>query len=136
MDWSPMHERQRDFHDFVRRLIAFRKEHPEWKRTRFFSGTAPRNAKTRDLVWYGLGGSELGHMDWGADAPGALQMLIEGRWLLVFNAGPAAQVTPPPGSWTKILDTARPRGFLEPPELVDVGLKIEERSLLLLRNDA
>ena len=133
MDWGAMTERQRDFYDFVRKLIAFRKEHPEWKRTRFFSGTVPRNGRARDLVWYDLGGTELGHWDWGRDAPGALQMLIEGRWLLVFNAGPAALVVPPPGAWFKVIDTALPTGFLEVPEPAGARLEVGERSLLLLR---
>jgi glycogen operon protein len=134
MDWGPMTERQRDFHDFVRKLIAFRREHPEWKRIRFFSGTVPRNGKTRDLVWHDFGGRELGHWDWSKDAPGALQMLIEGRWLLIFNAGNAATVVPPPGAWTKWLDTTLATGFLENPETVGANLEAGERSLLLLRS--
>jgi glycogen operon protein len=114
LDWEEFTPRQRDFFEFTRRLIAFRRSRPEWKRARFFSGTAPRHAQARDLVWHGFGGAELAHRDWGADAPVAFQMVIEGRWLLLVNAAPEpAAVTLPPGSWRPVIDTSLPCGFVD-----------------------
>jgi hypothetical protein len=54
--------------------------------------------------------------------------------LLVFNAGAATTATLPAGTWTKLMDSALPRGFLEPPEPAGTILEIAERSMLLLRN--
>lgn len=86
----------------------------------------------RRAIWYDLGGREFGHWDWDRDAPGALQMLIEGRCLLVFNAGVAAPVVPPLGLWVEV-DTALPTGFPEEAEPSGAPWEVGERLLCLWR---
>ncbi len=46
LDWGRL-ERERDFHRFVRRMVAFRRAHPSLARSRFWRG---------DVRWYGATG--------------------------------------------------------------------------------
>ena len=51
MDWSLL-ERNADLLEFTRKVTALRKDHPVFRRRRFFAGTPIRSgAQTRDIAW-------------------------------------------------------------------------------------
>ncbi len=72
-------ERRGAFLEFVRRLIAFRREHPSFHRRRFLTGEAAADGR-RDVVWMHPDGREMTHEDW-EDPRRALGMLLDGRLL-------------------------------------------------------
>jgi glycogen operon protein len=72
-------ERQRAFLEFVRSLIAFRREHPSFHR-RHFLGGLPAPDGRRDVLWVHPDGREMTQEDWD-DPRRALGMLLDGRLL-------------------------------------------------------
>jgi len=65
-DWSSV---DKDLLAFTRRLIAFRREHPVFRRRRFLAGK-----EAAELAWYTFAGTPMTGPDW-AD-PGALSVAI------------------------------------------------------------
>ncbi len=77
-DWA-LDDRGRTFLTFVRRLIAFRREHPSFHRRRFLSGHPGPDGR-RDVLWLHPDGREMTQEDW-EDPRRALGMLLDGRML-------------------------------------------------------
>ena len=141
--------------DFTARLIAFRREHPIFRRPKFFQGREVRGTGVKDLVWLNPGGSEMSDDEWGThfvktlgvmlggDAPDVRdwhgQPITDDTFLMLLNAShndidfvlpnQAAQ------RWATVLDTADERGFLDPQPENDAGKKLAlaGRSFALLR---
>ena len=102
VDWDLLNEHA-DLHDFVKKLVAFRKAHSCLRRTSFFVGKKP-DATNADILWFGKDGKEP---DWEKDL--ALACLINGHreftgdaedddsLLLMFNPGeePVDFILPP-----------------------------------------
>ena len=102
VDWDLLNEHA-DLHDFVKKLVAFRKAHSCLRRTSFFVGKKP-DATNADILWFGKDGKEP---DWENDL--ALACLINGHreftgaaedddsLLLMFNPGekPVNFILPP-----------------------------------------
>ncbi len=57
---------QKDFLDFVRRVIRIWKEHPAFQRRRFFRGKAIRGSGVKDIAWLEPGGTEMSDEAWSA----------------------------------------------------------------------
>ncbi|MBI3975022.1 MAG: glycogen debranching protein GlgX [Armatimonadetes bacterium] len=72
-------ERRRAFLEFVRRLIAFRREHASFHRRHFLIGEAVPDGR-RDVVWLHPDGREMTQEDW-EDPRRVLGMLLDGRLL-------------------------------------------------------
>jgi isoamylase len=103
-DWS---NGDKELLDFTRRLIAFRKEHPVFRRRRFLSG-----ADAAELGWFTPDGTPMTAADWGdsnalalalyldgSDAPDRAQdgsPMVDDDFLALFNAwwGPLDFVIP------------------------------------------
>jgi glycogen operon protein len=146
---------KRQFLDFVRRLIAFRKRHPVLRRRRFFQGRAIRGAGVKDLAWFDAAGQEMTDEKWNAPHVGCLGVrlagdaiderdergnpIVDDTLLLLLNAqaGPIPFTlpgTPAGGAWVTVLDTARPSEMPRRFRGAD-AYPLEPRSLAVLRLD-
>jgi isoamylase len=147
VDW----ERARDFEvleTFVARLAQLRREHPVFRRRRFFDGR-------HDIGWYTPRGEAMSDDDWDTEFARSLSVLLNGeairepdtrgepvsddQFLLLINGhseGVAFLLPDVPGeSWEVVLDTAAPlldevdQRSYKPGEEFDVA----GHSVLLLR---
>ncbi len=147
--------RNEEFVDFVRRLIAFRKRHVVFRRSRFFHGEGIPGTEVRDVIWYRTDGEEMASEDWEDPQARALGIRISGEagqthrtelgeaepddtFLILLNTAPEAVRFTIPGKpgefvWRPELDTAQENGMgawgpYEPGDEVPVT----GRSLVLL----
>ena len=118
IDWSAADP---GFLDFCRDLIAFRRAHPILRQSRFLHSLA-REDGLPDLFWRRADGESMTIEDWGDPDRRLLAAELrmasgtpdyaehEEALFVVFNAGPEAAVTLPPGgnrlAWRRRLDTA------------------------------
>ncbi|WP_428266842.1 glycogen debranching protein GlgX [Haliangium sp.] len=101
-DWR-MDERKRSFMNFVRLLVAFRRQHPSFRRRHFLRGSA-KDGAIKDVSWWHPDGREMKDGDWHHGELHALGMLLAGEglhevdwrcrpitddtFLILFNGGP------------------------------------------------
>ncbi len=149
-DWEKVDE---EFIDFTRRAVALRREHPVFRRRRFFEGV-PIHGSVSDITWFRPDGAEMGQDDWNAAGSGAIQVFLNGdgiptpdargetiiddSFLLLFNAGGEAVDFVLPAdrwgqSWTAELDTAVPAAAEAEPLPAGAKVSLEGRSSLILR---
>jgi glycogen operon protein len=151
-DWR-LEEQNRDLHEFTKRLIRLRREHPVFRRTRFFEGRAGAGADLPDVWWFRTDGRRMTRKDWQdgelrtlgvflngdeiqtVDAHG--EPVVDDSFLLLFNSGDETASFKLPtrrfGSrWTLELSTYDPGAGAESyGARQDVG--VGGRSLLILR---
>jgi glycogen operon protein len=157
MDWS-LCETNADLLEFTSRVTKLRRDHPVFRRRRFFEGKPIRTGgQVRDIAWLTPAGKEMTPEDWGTGLGKCVAVFLNGEaiptpnargerviddsFLLCFNAHdhPQEFVTPKGGygkEWTAALDTADPTGSTD--LVVTAGKKItlQARSLLVLRKTA
>ncbi|MGI9120448.1 MAG: glycogen debranching protein, partial [Acidimicrobiales bacterium] len=144
--------------EFVRRLVNYRKNHPVFRRRRWFQGRSIRGRGMVDIAWFRVDGEELSDGDWHGSAT-TLGMFLNGRqlaspdsrgeqvvddsFMILFNAHFEMVDFSLPAAWGKhwklVLDTADAM----PPDLRSDAegtvykaggeAKVESRSLVLLR---
>jgi glycogen operon protein len=123
--WSLMPE-QRDFLQFTRRLVHFRRSQPTLTRRKYFQGRSIRGADVKDIYWLDPSGREMTDAAWNAPFVRSLGVLMvgdaigdvdeRGRFvsgdtlLILFNAHfeSVPFVLPAGGDghrWVRILDT-------------------------------
>lgn len=129
IDWSEV-AGDAGFADFVRRLIALRREHIVFRRHRFFRGEPIPGTNVKDIVWWRADGTEMSAEDWADPCRRSIAFLISGEagqyhldprgegqtddsFLVLLNAGGEAVEyalpTAPPLPLRRIVfDTARP----------------------------
>jgi isoamylase len=157
MDWSLV-DKNADLLAFARKATTLRKNHPVFRRRRFFEGEPIRTGdEVRDIAWLTPGGREMTHEDWDKSfhhrcvavflngdaitAPDARgEQVVDDSFLLCFNAHDdyiefVAPQDDYAREWTVELDTNHP-GAAD--SVVAAGEKIEvpARSLLILRKTA
>jgi glycogen operon protein len=64
--------------EFTRRLIALRREHPVFRRRKFFQGRPIAGKGVKDITWLLPDGREPAELDWRAPGPYAFGMLLSG----------------------------------------------------------
>ncbi len=69
---------QLDLLDFVKRLIALRKQQPVLRRRRFFQGRHIRGSEVKDLSWFKPDGKEMTDEDWNAGYARSLGLRLAG----------------------------------------------------------
>ncbi|MEM9035954.1 MAG: glycogen debranching protein GlgX [Actinomycetota bacterium] len=149
-DWSYIDE---DLLAFTRRLIALRRDHPVFRRRRWFQGREVRGIP--DLAWYRPDGDVLSDEDWSAGFAKSVgvwlngealmapdprgQRIVDGSFLVLFNAHHE------PIDWAMPLDLPHPfRPIIDTadPDLTDdtetalrpgVELLVAARSAVVLR---
>ena len=57
-------QRQNQFLEFTRKLIAFRNAHPVFRRPKFLQGRRIRGSEIRDVMWFNPGGNEMSDEEW------------------------------------------------------------------------
>jgi isoamylase len=125
-------EKQNQSLEFTRKLIQLRKDHPVFRRPKFFQGRRIRGSEIRDVMWFNPGGSEMSEEEWTSPFVRCLGMLLSGdtidvlnfegeairddTFLLLINAHYEPIPFVLPGQehieWQLILDTMHAEGFL------------------------
>jgi isoamylase len=147
-DWS---QADAGLQDFTRRLIAFRKAHPVFRRRRFLAG-----AEASELRWFTPAGSEMMPAEWadasalavalylnGSDDPdGAADgtLLLDDDFLVLVNAWWEAlefvlPVTRPQATWRTEVDSydpASPAGSVAASRKAGDRVAVGPRSIVVL----
>jgi glycogen operon protein len=154
MDWSLV-DKNADLLAFARKVTTLRKNHPVFRRRRFFEGEPIRSGdEVRDIAWLTPGGQEMTREDWNMSfhkcvavflngdaitAPNARgERVVDDSFLLCFNAGeqPIEFVMPQSDyaqEWTVELDTNHPSGAADQVVNAEEKVSLPSRSLLVLR---
>ncbi|WP_435746920.1 glycogen debranching protein GlgX [Nocardioides sp. SYSU DS0663] len=139
--------------EFTAAISRLRKEHPTFRRKRFFTGTEVRagdGERLNDIVWLHPEGRPMEDGDWtnglqvigmylngdgiaGLDERG--QRITDDHFLLYFNAGGACQVTLPPDEYAEAWDVFLDTGFESDATALAPGstLELEAHSLVVLQ---
>ncbi len=159
MDWSLV-DKNADLLAFARKATGLRRNHPVFRRRRFFEGGEPIRSgdEVRDIAWLTPSGREMTHDDWdksfhhkcvavflngdaitAPDARGA--RVVDDSFLLCFNAHDQEVefVTPNDDyaqQWTAELDTNESAGTTDLVVAAEATVKVPARSLLVLRKTA
>ena len=128
VDWD-LDENDMVMRDFTRSVVRLRREHPAFRRRRFFEGRSPRGAGIADIAWLQPSGTPMTDEDWNNGFAKSLMVFLNGdaidspdpvgrrvrddSFLLLFNAyHDPVDFTLPDGSygaaWEVAIDTADP----------------------------
>ena len=77
LDWTPEHM-DREMFDFVQQLIALHKQHPVFRRGKFFQGRKIRGAEIKDIVWLRPDAAEMTDEEWAQDFARCLGVALSG----------------------------------------------------------
>jgi glycogen operon protein len=122
-------ERDQEMLEFTRRVARLRRDHPTFRRSKFFRGREIRGSEVRDVMWLSPDGTEMADEEWNSGYVRCFGMALGGEameewnergeqitdqnFLLLFNAdGASIDFTLPDfgdsRGWCVMLDTARP----------------------------
>lgn len=154
LNWN-RDENQNQFFEFAKRLIQFRKDHPVFRRPKFFYGRRNHDSEIRDVMWFNPGGNEMSEEEWASPFARCLGMLLsgdtadivnfegqpvrDGTFLLLINSHHEPIQFVLPGQehlgWELILDTTNEEGFLREPRGFASGDDVDlgDRTACLLR---
>jgi len=154
LSWNRDAEAQ-SLHDFTSRLIHLRRDHPIFRRPKFFQGRKIRGSEIKDIMWFTPLGREMTDEEWRYDYVRCLGMLLSGdtmdvrnshgdairddTFVLLLNAHFEPVSFTLPGRedvrWELILDTEVESGFADKGSILHAGVSLEllDRSLCLLR---
>jgi glycogen operon protein len=145
-DWERLDE---DLLEFTQRLIALRRDHPVFRRRRWFSGRPIRG--TADVGWFKHDGTEMNDSDWDAGFARSIGLFLNGEaihtpdergqrvmddsFLLLFNAHNESLAWTLPielrGRWQVAADSTVPREAWG--ETIERATNIPARSLRVLQ---
>ncbi len=154
LNWD-LQEKHKEFLDFTRQLIYFRREHPVFRQSDWFQGRAIHGLGAKAIAWFNPDGNEMTEEEWQVGYAKALAVFMNGQeianigpkgerivddsFLLFFNAHyEMIEFTLPPGlqdkNWAIVLDTKEP-GFAKLGSFFTDGktVPVTERSLVVLR---
>ncbi|WP_037908259.1 glycogen debranching protein GlgX [Actinacidiphila yeochonensis] len=148
-------------HEFVKTMVWLRRDHPVFRRRRFFHGRPVEGThdELSDIAWFTPDGREMTQRDWQAAHARSLAVFLNGNaisepgprgepvtddsFLLLFNAAPRALEFVVPVShgreWQLVVDTERPEGVAPGTgEKISAGdrLLLADRSLVVLQRPA
>jgi glycogen operon protein len=155
ISWFDWQNADREMLDFTRASIRLRREHPVFRRRKFFQGRPIKGFGVDDIKWFTPEGDEMSEEHWQVDFAKSLTVFLfgdgilhpdaQGRrihddsFLVMLNAhhetmGFAVPAIEGLGTWVKILDTSDPvprtgDRFEEDDEVTLLG-----RSLVVLRH--
>ena len=146
---------QKELLEFTKKLIRLRRDHPVFRRPKFFQGRRISGSEIKDVMWFNPGGSEMSDEEWVSPFVRCLGILLSGDTVdvLAFEGEPIRDETflflinahfEPitfvlPGEehldWMLIIDTDRKHGFLPEPAKFASGDDVEVvgRGMKLLR---
>lgn len=82
-DWN-LDDNQRDLLNFSRNLISFRKEHPVFRRRKFFQGKKLFGA-SKDIIWLQPNGQEMTELAWNESKIHTIGMILSGDAMDEFD---------------------------------------------------
>jgi glycogen operon protein len=146
LSWFDWEQADQSLIEFTRHLITLRRQHPTFRRRRWFQGRDIRGRE--DIAWFSPDGSEMSEEDWEAGFAKSLGVFFSGdavtavddrgrptlddSFLVLFNAHfePISFTLPAKYglAWRLEVDTA---GTL-PPDIKET-VEVEPRSLIVLR---
>ncbi|MFN2476712.1 MAG: glycogen debranching protein GlgX [Chthoniobacterales bacterium] len=148
-------EEQNEQLEFTKKLIQLRREHPVFRRPKFFQGRRIRGSEIKDVMWFNPGGNEMSDEEWSSPFVRCLAMLLSGdtidvlsfegepirdkTFLLLINAHHEMISFVLPGQqnleWRIVMDTVESEGFVEDDMTYASGddFEVEGRSVKLLR---
>jgi len=151
VDWEAAEE---DLLEFVRTLARLRRDHPVFRRRRFFQGRGG-HGELGDIAWLTPAGAEMTDADWHAGYAKSLGVFLNGEaitepdprgrrvrddsFLLLINAHSQCVEFTVPGPefgerWEFVLDTAAPEGVAERGAVkASDTVRVTGRSLAVLR---
>jgi glycogen operon protein len=144
LQWEHNDE-QKELLAFTKKLIQLRRDHPVFRRPKFFQGRRIRGTDIRDVMWFNPGGNEMTDEEWSSPFVRAIEVLLSGDTIdvLTFEGEPIRDETflflinahfEPlpfvlPGEehleWLLMLDTAEEHGFLPEPQKFASGDDVE-----------
>ncbi|HEX7104395.1 MAG TPA: glycogen debranching protein GlgX [Acidothermaceae bacterium] len=155
VDWT-MPSRHDVQLNFTCNLTKLRKEHPVFRRRRFFDGTPVhvKGEQLRDIAWFTPAGADMTQQDWDTGYAQSLAVFLNGdaipspdprgqqvkddSFLLLFNAADASiEFTLPSAEygerWEIVVDTTSPLDVERPSLKADGAVDLEARAVLVLR---
>jgi isoamylase len=155
VDWG-LAEANRDLLEFTRALVELFRQHPIFRRRKFFQGRKIRSSGVKDLTWFRPDGQEMSDEDWQEEYCRCLGLrlagdaieevdqqgnrIVDDTFLLLLNAHHEPLPFSLPGApknaagWELVLDT-RETAASQEKRLVEGGVpfELESRSLALFR---
>ena len=151
ISWVDWERAEGDLQAFVARLIQLRRDHPVFRRRRWFQGREIHGEGLTDVAWFKPDGGQMTLQDWQNGFARSLAVFLNGEeiaspdhrgrrvsddsFFILFNAhDQALRFTLPRGQygqrWMRVLDTADPSS-----RFYRAGghVPVVERSLVLLR---
>jgi isoamylase len=143
---------------FVTKLIRFRKDHPVFRRPKFFQGRPIRGLGIKDVMWLNPLGKEMNDQEWSTGHARSVGVLLSGQtmdiwdsrgrlitdetFVVLFNSNHQKlsfrlpRIRGSRAAWELILDTARELPFLDEKVHYPANGIVEllERSLMVLRH--
>jgi isoamylase len=155
ISWYNWAKADRDLLVFCQKLIRYRKDHPVFRRRRWFQGRPIHGSEIKDIAWFTLEGKQMAEEDWGKGYAKSLGVFLNGgdipnpnprgervvddNFYMIFNAHYEPLNFTLPGAdwgelWLKELDTEI--GWVEKEESFKAGdrIKVEDRSFVVLRH--
>ncbi|HKD67545.1 MAG TPA: glycogen debranching protein GlgX [Candidatus Binataceae bacterium] len=129
VSWFDWEHADQELLEFTRRLIHLHREHPVFRRRRWFQGRPIHGQEVQDLRWFTPAGEEMSEEDWrvgfaksvgvflngeAIPSPGPMgERIVDDSFYLVFNANhdemsfvlPAREGA---SGWVKVIDTSEP----------------------------
>jgi isoamylase len=157
IDWD-LDEDAQEVLTAAKRLVALRRDHPVFRRRKFFQGRPIHGSELADIGWFGPDGNEMDQDQWLAGQVVALGMFLNGEeisepgprgerivdesFLLLLNGPNHVEFRLPNGKWASsfelVLDSALGYARHENDRegitlLADEELSLAPRSLVILR---
>jgi isoamylase len=140
---------------FTRQLIEFRRQHPTFRRRKWFQGRAIHGSEAKDIAWFNADGGEMTEEQWHDGMAKAIAIFLNGEeivtrgakgeritddsFLLLLNAHDEPMEFMLPQTlqdcrWLTIIDTNQPQ-FVEQGQKYaeDKPVNVLERSILVLQ---
>jgi glycogen operon protein len=156
LSWYNWENVDKELHDFCRKLIQYRKDHPVFRRRGWFHGRSIHGSDVDDIRWFTMEGEQMAEQDWGQGVTKSLGVFLNGatipnpnprgepviddNFYLIFNAFHDALQFKLPGPdygnlWIKEIDTET--GWQEEPPTLKAGdaIMVAARSLVVLRHE-
>ncbi len=156
LSWLNWENADTELLNFTRKLIHLRKNHPIFRRRRWFQGQPIKGLGVEDIAWFLPDGSEMSEEHWSQDFAKSLAVYFSGVGLhskgpkgehvfddsfyVIFNASdiPLDFILPSKkygDKWTKILDTSE--NVIDEPMAVykdEESIRVDSRSIVLLQH--
>ncbi|MBW4466074.1 MAG: glycogen debranching protein GlgX [Pegethrix bostrychoides GSE-TBD4-15B] len=150
VDWS-LEAADQNLLNFTKALIEFRRQHPVFRRRKWFQGRAIFGSEANDIAWFNPNGSEMNSQQWESDFAKAVSIFLNGEeiatpgtrgerilddsFLLFFNAHyePLKFAIPDSldANWAIVIDTSA--DFIGLTERCYQESEVAARSVLVLQ---